>query len=332
MDDGADRSSGSGTAVQYTERRFSPMADAHLVATFFLQIAVILLVCRLVGWCAQKLGQPQVVGEMVAGFLMGPSFFGWLAPQLQATIFPAETKRVLFVVSQLGLVLYMFCVGLEFRLDADRRQARRAAAVSIAGIVVPVRARRALLATGLYDAGGFFSAGVSTVPGGAVRRRSRCRSPRSRCWRASSTSAASPAPTLGTLALAAGAIDDAVAWIGFGGRAGQLHRQHDAGGHRRRRRPALRRSSCSAGAPDARAAECGRRGQRHASAVDAGLHAVGARLRRLVHRDWSASTRCSARSCSGPRSRAACCRASCSGSSSRSPRRCWCRCSSSTRG
>jgi Kef-type K+ transport system membrane component KefB len=53
-------------------------------------------VCRLVGWCAVRIGQPQVVAEMVAGFLMGPSFFGWVAPEVQAALFPAPTLRVIF--------------------------------------------------------------------------------------------------------------------------------------------------------------------------------------------------------------------------------------------
>jgi Kef-type K+ transport system membrane component KefB len=189
------------------------MADAHFAATFLLQIAVILLVCRLVGWCAQKVGQPQVVGEMVAGFLMGPSLFAALAPQLQATIFPAETKRVLFVVSQLGLVLYMFCIGLEFRLDVIGGQTRRAAAVSIAGIVVPF-ALGALLATGLFEAGGFFTVGVSQFQ--AVLFVGIAMAITAFPMLARIIYERGLAGTeLGTLALASGAIDDAVAWIGF---------------------------------------------------------------------------------------------------------------------
>ena len=132
------------------------MTDNQLVALFFLQVFVILLACRLVGWLANKAGQPQVVGEMVAGFLLGPSFFGWLVPSVQGQLFPQDSMRVLFVISQLGLVLYMFCVGLEFRPDLMFKHARRAAGVSVAGIVVPF-ALGSVIALALHGPGGFFT-------------------------------------------------------------------------------------------------------------------------------------------------------------------------------
>ena len=63
---------------------------------FFLQLALILLTCRIVGWAGRKfLGQPQVVGEMIAGVCLGPSLLGLLSPDLQATIFPKESRSVL---------------------------------------------------------------------------------------------------------------------------------------------------------------------------------------------------------------------------------------------
>src|SRR6478672_6335752 len=138
------------------------MADSQLVATFFAQIAFILIVCRLVGLAARRLGQPQVIAEMMAGFLLGPSLLGWLAPGLQARAFPPESLRILYVVSQVGLVLYMFCVGLEFRSEMIGRNVRRAAAVSIAGIVVPF-AFGAGLALVLMRREGFFAPGVRDV-------------------------------------------------------------------------------------------------------------------------------------------------------------------------
>ena len=81
---------------------------------FFLQMFVILAACRLVGLAAKRIGQPQVVGEMVAGVLLGPSLLGLLAPDVQGQLFPAESLRVLFVAAQLGIGLYMFLVGVEF--------------------------------------------------------------------------------------------------------------------------------------------------------------------------------------------------------------------------
>ena len=70
---------------------------------FFLQIAVILLVCRITGWAAKKwFGQPQVVGEMIAGVLLGPSLLGLFFPDFQAVLFPKETRNILYVVAQFG--------------------------------------------------------------------------------------------------------------------------------------------------------------------------------------------------------------------------------------
>ena len=104
----------------------------------FLQIAVILATCRLFGWMVRRwLRQPPVIGEMIAGVVLGPSLLGLLAPQFQQALFPAESKPILYVVAQLGIGLYMFLVGLEFRSEDFRTHARGAVAVAITGIVVP---------------------------------------------------------------------------------------------------------------------------------------------------------------------------------------------------
>src|ERR1043166_2172261 len=121
------------------------MNNVHLAVQFFIQLAVILLFCRLVGAIALRLGQPQVVAEMVAGVLLGPSLFGLLWPEAQHWLFPwdatqkmRDTQSYLFPASQLGLALYMFVVGMEFRIDIVQRQLRSAIAVSVAGMVTPL--------------------------------------------------------------------------------------------------------------------------------------------------------------------------------------------------
>jgi len=126
-----------------------------------LQIAVILATCRLFGWMVQKwLRQPPVIGEMIAGVALGPSLLGLLAPQFQQALFPPESKPILYVVSQLGIGLYMFLVGLEFRSEDFRTHARGAVAVAITGIVVPFLV--AIAATPLLlGVPGLFSANVS---------------------------------------------------------------------------------------------------------------------------------------------------------------------------
>jgi Kef-type K+ transport system membrane component KefB len=187
------------------------MTDTQLAALFFLQVAAILAACRAVGWLLKRMGQPQVVGEMVAGFLMGPSLFGWLAPEAQSALFPPISLRIIFVVSQLALVLYMFSVGLEFRVDFMVRHARRAAAVSIAGIAVPF-ALGAALALMMFPSGGFFGAGVQ--PYHAVLFIGAAMSITAFPMLARIISERGIAGTaLGTLALAAGAMNDAAAWI-----------------------------------------------------------------------------------------------------------------------
>jgi Kef-type K+ transport system membrane component KefB len=104
----------------------------------FLQIAVILAVSRACGWLVTRwLRQPQVIGEMIAGVVLGPSLLGLLWPTAHAFLFPAESTPVLHAVAQLGIVLYMFLVGLSFRSDELRAQAPTAIAVSVAGIAVP---------------------------------------------------------------------------------------------------------------------------------------------------------------------------------------------------
>src|ERR1043165_2619514 len=118
------------------------MNNTHLAVQFFIQLAVILIFCRIVGALALRLGQPQVVAEMLAGVLLGPSLFGLLWPEAPHWLFPwdsaqqvRDTQSYLFPVSQLGLALYMFVVGLEFRVDIVRRNLKSSVAVSVAGMV-----------------------------------------------------------------------------------------------------------------------------------------------------------------------------------------------------
>jgi Kef-type K+ transport system membrane component KefB len=113
------------------------MTTAQLSVVFFLQMAVILAVCRGVGWLARYIGQPQVVGEMIAGVLLGPSLFGVLLPHWQQALFPPESLKTLYIGAQLGVGLYMFLVGIESRSDLLRGRVRSAAAVSLARIAVP---------------------------------------------------------------------------------------------------------------------------------------------------------------------------------------------------
>jgi Kef-type K+ transport system membrane component KefB len=108
----------------------------HL-STLLLQVAVILAAARLVGWVFRKIHQPQVIGEMLAGILLGPSLLGWAAPSVSAFIFPPQSLGFLSALSQIGLVLFMFLVGLEFDWRGLRKQGHTALVTSHASIVAP---------------------------------------------------------------------------------------------------------------------------------------------------------------------------------------------------
>jgi Kef-type K+ transport system membrane component KefB len=186
------------------------MTTAQLSVAFFLQVAVIIAVCRAVGWLGKRyLGQPQVMGEMVAGVILGPSLFGLLAPQLQATIFPTDSKDVLYVGAQLGIGIYMFLVGVDFRRDHFRANVRSAAAVSVSGMVAPFLVA-ALIAPWLMSQG-LFGAGITPLQawlflGAAISITAFPMLARILQERGVTTT------PLGSLSLAAGAIGDAVAW------------------------------------------------------------------------------------------------------------------------
>lgn len=102
-----------------------------------LQIGTILIVARLVGWVFGKLHQPRVVGEMLAGILLGPSLLGWLAPSLSSSVFPPDSLGHLNALSQVGLLIFMFLVGLELDLGHLRELGRAAVMTSQVSIIVP---------------------------------------------------------------------------------------------------------------------------------------------------------------------------------------------------
>jgi Kef-type K+ transport system membrane component KefB len=102
-----------------------------------LQTAGILSVCRILHAIAGRFGQPPVIGEIVAGLLLGPSFFGWIAPALYARLFPVASLPVLNELSQIGLILFMFLIGLHLDLTEVYVLRRVAGFASLLSMVVP---------------------------------------------------------------------------------------------------------------------------------------------------------------------------------------------------
>ena len=178
---------------------------------FFLQIAVIIATCRIVGWLGKKLlAQPQVVGEMIAGVVLGPSLLGLLFPDLSAELFPKETRNVLYVGAQFGVGLYMFLVGTTFRVDHFKTNGKSAFAVSLSGIVAPFLVAT-VLAPFLIEVPDLFAPGLplsqaTLFLGACIALTAFPMLARIINERGLSDSA------LGTLSLTAGAFDDAASW------------------------------------------------------------------------------------------------------------------------
>jgi Kef-type K+ transport system membrane component KefB len=189
------------------------MTPFEVSVRFFLQLAVVLAACRVVGLGARFLGQPQVVAEMLTGVILGPSVLGLFegTRPFQQWLFPPESKVVFLAISQVGLALYMFLVGVEFRADLFVGRARTAALVSGAGMLVPF-ALGAGLATMLVDLKGlFFTPTVQRWEAMLFLGASMCITAFPMLARII-VERGLTGTALGALALAAGALDDAAAW------------------------------------------------------------------------------------------------------------------------
>ncbi|MEZ6073159.1 MAG: cation:proton antiporter [Pirellulales bacterium] len=111
--------------------------SSDLTRELFVQLAVIIVAARAGAWLFSRLGQPEVVGEILAGLALGPSILGRFDVPLFAEHAFAETGWILHAISELGLVLFMFMVGLEFDFAQLRNSGRAAAGIAIAGMIVP---------------------------------------------------------------------------------------------------------------------------------------------------------------------------------------------------
>ena len=121
-------------------RVFSDSFIHHLsepLAVLLLQIIVIIAFARLFGFMFKKIGQPAVVGEIVAGIILGPSVIGLFFPHINHFLFPADSLGTLQFLSQIGLILFMFIIGMELDLKAIGKQAYGAVIISHASIIIP---------------------------------------------------------------------------------------------------------------------------------------------------------------------------------------------------
>jgi Kef-type K+ transport system membrane component KefB len=187
------------------------MSPSEAAPAFFLAVVVILLVARLVCLAAVRLGQPPVVGEMIAGVLLGPSLFGLLLPDVQAALFPDAVRSLLYVGGQIGLVIYMFGAGYEFSLSSIGKSRKSVAAISSAGTIVPLALGFGVSAIGLSWVG-IGKAGVSPVTSMAFVGVALAITAFPMLARII-TERGIASTKFGSLALACGALDDVLAWI-----------------------------------------------------------------------------------------------------------------------
>lgn len=109
----------------------------HSLAILLAQIVVIILVSRLFGWLCKKIGQPRVIGEILAGIVLGPSLIGMYFPEFTNFLFPVQSLGNLQFLSQIGLILFMFIVGMELDVNVLKNRAHDAVVVSHASIIIP---------------------------------------------------------------------------------------------------------------------------------------------------------------------------------------------------
>ena len=119
---------------------FSESVHHHFTDTIgvlLLQIIVILTVARLVAWFFGKIGQPTVIGEIVAGILLGPSLLGAVWPEAYEVLFPLSALANLELLSQFGLILFMFVIGMELNINDIKPRFSQSMIISHAGIFIP---------------------------------------------------------------------------------------------------------------------------------------------------------------------------------------------------
>jgi len=125
-------------------------AIRHPVAIFILQLVLVIASSQVCAYFFKKIGQPAVMGEIIAGILLGPSLLGAIAPAFSSFVFPASSLGNLQMLSQVGVILFMFVIGMDLDTGLLRKKARAALLISYFSIIVPF-ILGILLSLVLYD-------------------------------------------------------------------------------------------------------------------------------------------------------------------------------------
>lgn len=113
------------------------MSISHVITFVLLDVGIVVIAARLTGWLFRRIGQPAVLGEIVAGIALGPTLLGAFPGQLDQVLFPPDARPFLSVIAQLGLALFMFIVGLEVDLSLIRGRQKAAGSIAAGSIVLP---------------------------------------------------------------------------------------------------------------------------------------------------------------------------------------------------
>jgi Kef-type K+ transport system membrane component KefB len=127
----------AGTSESRRSVPIGPAAGGSILIHVLLALAVVIVLARVLSLTFRRFKQPQVMGEVIAGILLGPSFFGWVAPWAASQVLAVSVAPYLTVISQIGIILYMFLVGVELDTSLLRQRTQASIAISHASIVAP---------------------------------------------------------------------------------------------------------------------------------------------------------------------------------------------------
>src|SRR5580765_1592700 len=113
------------------------MTGERLLLTLLSQLALILAVTRLMGWIFSRFRQPQVLGEILGAIVLGPSLLGWVAPRAFGRLFPPETLPILSILSQIGLMFFVFLMGLQLNPALLRGRGKATIAIGLCSVAFP---------------------------------------------------------------------------------------------------------------------------------------------------------------------------------------------------
>lgn len=119
---------------------FKHIVNEHITSSFgllLLQIIIILIACKIVGWLMKKIGQPVVIGEILAGILLGPSVLGHISPETLQSLFPAESLSNINILSQFGLILFMYTIGMELDMGVVKKKLQETILISHIATIIP---------------------------------------------------------------------------------------------------------------------------------------------------------------------------------------------------